>query len=75
VLVDPVCALSDLRRCGHAFPLRARPGDDLERPGHPEIALDLVRPAGRFPAGVLSEVVNDDGSVARKDDLRRLAEI
>jgi 3,4-dihydroxy 2-butanone 4-phosphate synthase/GTP cyclohydrolase II len=60
---------ADLTRPGHVFPLRARPGGVLERPGHTEAAVDLARLAGLPPIGVLVEVVNDDGTMARLPDL------
>lgn len=63
----------DLRRPGHVFPLAARPGGVLVRPGHTETAVDLARLAGLVPAGVLIEVLNDDGSMARRDDLLAFA--
>jgi 3,4-dihydroxy 2-butanone 4-phosphate synthase/GTP cyclohydrolase II len=63
----------DLRRPGHVFPLRARRGGVLERAGHTEAAVDLARLAGLRPAGVLCEVVNDDGTMARLPELRRFA--
>ncbi|HEX2774151.1 MAG TPA: bifunctional 3,4-dihydroxy-2-butanone-4-phosphate synthase/GTP cyclohydrolase II, partial [Micromonosporaceae bacterium] len=59
----------DLVRPGHVFPLRARPGGVLRRPGHTEAAVDLARMAGLTPAGVICEIVNDDGSMARLPDL------
>jgi 3,4-dihydroxy 2-butanone 4-phosphate synthase len=55
---------SDLRHPGHIFPLRARPGGVLERPGHTEATVDLMRLAGLSPAGVLCELTNPDGSMA-----------
>jgi 3,4-dihydroxy 2-butanone 4-phosphate synthase/GTP cyclohydrolase II len=72
-LVDAATRPSDLARPGHIFPLRARPGGVLARPGHTEAAVDLARLAGLAPAGVLAEVVNDDGSMARLPDLERFA--
>lgn len=69
VAVDPSRGARDLVRPGHVFPLRARPGGVLERPGHTEAAVDLARLAGRLPAGVVCQVLNDDGSVARVGDL------
>src|SRR5919202_965996 len=72
-LVDPATRPSDLARPGHIFPLRARPGGVLARPGHTEAAVDLARLAGLAPAGVLAEVVNDDGTMARLPDLERFA--
>jgi 3,4-dihydroxy 2-butanone 4-phosphate synthase/GTP cyclohydrolase II len=72
-LIDPSTRPADLARPGHVFPLRTRPGGVLARPGHTEAAVDLARLAGLQPAGVLSEVVNDDGSMARQPDLERFA--
>ncbi len=60
-----------LARPGHVFPLRARAGGVLERRGHTEAAVDLARLAGFAPAGVICEVVNDDGTMARVPDLGR----
>lgn len=63
----------DFTRPGHVFPLRARPGGVLERPGHTEAAVDLARLAGLDPVGVLVEIVNDDGTMARLPQLSRFA--
>ena len=63
ILASPDSRPDSLVRPGHVFPLRARPGGVLERPGHTEAAVDLARLAGLFPAGVLCELVNDDGTV------------
>jgi 3,4-dihydroxy 2-butanone 4-phosphate synthase len=63
----------DLVRPGHVFPLRAAPGGVLARRGHTEGALDLVRLAGLKPAAVLCELMNDDGTMARGEDVRRFA--
>jgi 3,4-dihydroxy 2-butanone 4-phosphate synthase/GTP cyclohydrolase II len=63
----------DLSRPGHIFPLRYTPGGVLRRAGHTEAAVDLARLAGLYPAGVLCEVVNEDGTMARLDDLERFA--
>lgn len=68
-ILDPDARPWDFRRPGHVFPLRARPGGVLERPGHTESAVDLARLAGLYPCGVICEVLNDDGSVARVGDL------
>lgn len=69
-LANPTTQPDDLRRPGHIFPLRARPGGVLTRPGHTEAAVDLAQLAGRAPAGVLCEIVNRaDGSMARTPDL------
>ncbi|HEY3869137.1 MAG TPA: 3,4-dihydroxy-2-butanone-4-phosphate synthase [Actinocrinis sp.] len=64
----------DLTRPGHVFPLRAKPGGVLQRPGHTEAAVDLARLAGLAPVGALVEVVNDDGTMARLPELRRFAD-
>ena len=72
-LIDPRARPGDLARPGHVFPLRYTPGGVLRRPGHTEAAVDLARLAGLEPAGVLCEIVNDDGSVARLDGLHRFA--
>src|SRR5207342_728828 len=68
-LVDPSTRPADLARPGHVFPLRYRPGGVLKRAGHTEAAVDLARMAGLTPAGVLCEVVNEDGTMARLPDL------
>ena len=73
LLGDPGTGPADLGRPGHIFPLRARPGGVLERPGHTEAAVDLARLAGLNPVGALVEVVNDDGSMARLPQLRLFA--
>jgi 3,4-dihydroxy 2-butanone 4-phosphate synthase/GTP cyclohydrolase II len=72
-LIDPATRPSDLARPGHVFPLRYVPGGVLRRAGHTEAAVDLARLAGCYPAGVLCEVVNEDGSMARLGDLERFA--
>ena len=72
-LVDPKTAAYDLVRPGHVFPLRYAEGGVLRRPGHTEAAVDLARLAGLPEAGVLAEVVNDDGTMARLPDLRKFA--
>jgi 3,4-dihydroxy 2-butanone 4-phosphate synthase / GTP cyclohydrolase II len=71
LLSDPATMAKDLVRPGHVFPLRYREGGVLRRAGHTEAAVDLARLAGLRPAGVLAEVVNDDGSMARLPDLVR----
>ena len=73
-LIDPATAPSDLARPGHIFPLRYREGGVLKRAGHTEAAVDLARMAGLYPAGVLCEIVNDDGTMARVPDLERFCE-
>jgi len=64
-LADPKVTAADFARPGHVFPLRARAGGVLVRPGHTEASMDLARLAGLYPAGVLCEIVNRDGSMAR----------
>ena len=73
-LVDPGTEPHELTRPGHVFPLRAVPGGVLDRAGHTEAAVDLARLAGLPPAGVIAEIVNDDGSMARTSELRRFAD-
>jgi 3,4-dihydroxy 2-butanone 4-phosphate synthase/GTP cyclohydrolase II len=72
-LVDPTTQPDDLMRPGHVFPLRARAGGVLTRAGHTEAAVDLARLAGCAPAGVLAEIMNDDGAMARMPELLRFA--
>lgn len=74
VLADPAATAADLVRPGHVFPLRARPGGVLERPGHTEAAVDLCRLAGLPPVGVIAEVVDDEGGTTRLPGLRALAD-
>src|SRR3954470_16508402 len=69
LVADPATRPDQLVQPGHVFPLRCRPGGVLERAGHTEAAVDLAVLAGLPPAGVLCEVVNDDGTVARISDL------
>jgi 3,4-dihydroxy 2-butanone 4-phosphate synthase / GTP cyclohydrolase II len=69
VAIDPSKGPHDVVRPGHVFPLRARPGGVLERAGQTEAAVDLARLAGLNPAGVVCEVMNDDGTMARIPDL------
>jgi len=73
-LVDPDTTAQDLVRPGHIFPLRYAEGGVLRRPGHTEAAVDLARLAGLPGAGVLAEVVNDDGTMARLPQLREFAD-
>jgi 3,4-dihydroxy 2-butanone 4-phosphate synthase/GTP cyclohydrolase II len=68
-LIDPSTRPGDLARPGHIFPLRYAEGGVLKRAGHTEAAVDLARMAGMFPSGVLCEIVNDDGTMARVPDL------
>jgi 3,4-dihydroxy 2-butanone 4-phosphate synthase/GTP cyclohydrolase II len=69
IIGDPASKPDDLARPGHVFPLRARPGGVLERPGHTEAAVDLATLAGLHPSGVLCELMNDDGTVSRMPDI------
>ncbi|MEU9407443.1 3,4-dihydroxy-2-butanone-4-phosphate synthase [Streptomyces sp. NPDC048281] len=73
-LADPGTPPGRLLRPGHVFPLRARPGGTAERRGHTEATVDLLRLAGLVPVGVISEVCEDDGSLARADRLRAFAD-
>jgi len=72
-LVDPQTQPGDFNRPGHVFPLRAVPGGVLSRPGHTEAAVDLTRLAGLRAGGALVEIVNDDGTMARRPQLERFA--
>ncbi|APO78187.1 3,4-dihydroxy-2-butanone 4-phosphate synthase (plasmid) [Rhizobium etli 8C-3] len=64
----------DFARPGHIFPLRAHPNGVLSRPGHTEAAVDLAKLAGLSPSGVICEVANDDGTMARLPELKRFSE-
>ncbi|MBX2963488.1 MAG: bifunctional 3,4-dihydroxy-2-butanone-4-phosphate synthase/GTP cyclohydrolase II [Cyclobacteriaceae bacterium] len=72
-LIDPATRPEDLGRPGHIFPLRAKRGGVLRRAGHTEAAIDFARQAGFKPGGVLVEIMNEDGSMARLPDLQRVA--
>jgi 3,4-dihydroxy 2-butanone 4-phosphate synthase/GTP cyclohydrolase II len=72
-LIDPATGPHDLARPGHIFPLRYHEGGVLKRAGHTEAAVDLARMAGLYPAGVLCELVNEDGSMSRADQLAEFA--
>lgn len=72
-LVDPATVQGDLRHGGHVHPLRARDGGVLQRVGHTETAVDLARLAGVYPAGVLCEILNEDGTTARRPQLEVFA--
>jgi 3,4-dihydroxy 2-butanone 4-phosphate synthase/GTP cyclohydrolase II len=74
VLADPGSSSADVNRPGHVFPLRYHPGGVLRRPGHTEASVDLARLAGMRAAGVIAEVVNTDGTMARLPDLQRFAD-
>src|SRR5271170_2841147 len=69
LLADPKSQPGDLVQPGHIFPLRAKPGGVLQRSGHTEAAVDLARLAGLDPSGVLCEIMNDDGTMARLPNL------
>ena len=72
-LVDPNTRPSELGKPGHIFPLKARKGGVLRRAGHTEAAIDLARLAGLYPAGVIVEIMNEDGSMARMPELKLIA--
>ena len=71
--VDLSCKPSDFTKPGHIFPLRAHNGGVLKRAGQTEGSVDLARMAGRYPAGVICEIMNDDGTMARVPDLMEFA--
>jgi 3,4-dihydroxy 2-butanone 4-phosphate synthase / GTP cyclohydrolase II len=73
VALDHATTPADLARPGHIFPLRAQQGGVLVRSGHTEAAVDLSRMSGMEPAGVICEIMNDDGTMARRPDLERFA--
>ncbi len=73
-LIDPATKPDDLAMPGHVFPLRARPGGVLERAGHTEASVDLARLAGLTPAGLICEIINEDGTMARRPQLEKVAE-
>jgi 3,4-dihydroxy 2-butanone 4-phosphate synthase/GTP cyclohydrolase II len=73
VMTNPRAVPDDLKKPGHIFPLRAKAGGVLQRAGHTEAAVDLARLAGCRPVGVICEIMNDDGSMARLPQLRRFA--
>ncbi len=74
IMADPTAVPEDLVQPGHVFPLRARTGGVLQRAGHTEAAVDLVRLAGCRPIGVICEIMSDDGSMARLPELRQFAD-
>src|SRR5437588_7144740 len=74
VAIDPKTSPRELVQPGHVFPLKARAGGVLERVGQTEAAVDLTRLAGLIPAGVICEIMNDDGTMARVKDLARYCE-
>jgi 3,4-dihydroxy 2-butanone 4-phosphate synthase/GTP cyclohydrolase II len=73
IISEPTAVPNDLTQPGHVFPLRARPGGVLQRAGHTEAAVDLVQLAGCRPVGVICEIMNDDGSMARLPELLKFA--
>ena len=73
-LIDPRTKKSDLMTPGHLFPLRAKEGGVLRRSGHTEACIDLARLAGLYPAGVICEIMNEDGSMARLAELEKFGE-
>ena len=73
VMASPTATPDDLVQPGHVFPLRARPGGVLQRAGHTEAAVDLVKLAGGRPVGVICEIMSDDGTMARLPELLRFA--
>lgn len=73
-LIDPKTKPDDLARPGHVFPLRAKEGGVLRRAGHTEAAIDLARMAGLYPAGVICEIMKEDGSMARVPELLEFAQ-
>ena len=75
VAIDPTKGRGDLRTPGHVFPLVARDGGVLVRAGHTEAAVDIARLAGLIPAGVICEIMNDDGTMARLPDLIKFAQV
>ncbi len=73
-LIDSDAQASDFRRPGHIFPLIAKPGGVLRRAGHTEATVDLAKLAGAYPAGVICEVIKEDGTMARVPDLQEIAD-
>lgn len=72
--IDPLTTPEDLARPGHVFPLRAKPGGVLQRAGQTEGSVDLARLAGLYPAGVICEIMDEDGTMARVPELMKFAE-
>ncbi len=73
-MIDPESRPVDIDRPGHVYPLRYQPGGVLRRAGHTEASVDLMRLAGVYPAGVIAEVMNDQGEVAKLEELQRFAQ-
>ncbi len=74
VLIDPETKESDLRKPGHIFPLATRKGGVLVRAGHTEASVDIAKLAGLYPAAVICEILNEDGTMARRPDIDKFAE-
>lgn len=74
-LIDPKASSADLIKPGHVFPLRAQKGGVLTRAGHTEACVDLMKLSGLYPAGVICEIMNEDGTMARRDDLFEFTKI
>ncbi len=75
VAIDPMCDAADIVSPGHVFPLIAKDGGSLVRAGHTEAAVDISRMAGLYPAGVICEIMNDDGTMARLPELVSFAQL
>ncbi len=75
VAIDPTKGADDIQTPGHVFPLQAREGGVMVRTGHTEAAVDIARLAGLNPSGVICEIMNEDGSMARRDDLIAFAQL
>ncbi|GAA0364241.1 bifunctional 3,4-dihydroxy-2-butanone-4-phosphate synthase/GTP cyclohydrolase II [Bacillus horti] len=73
-LIDPKAQKHEFKRPGHIFPLIAKDGGVLRRAGHTEAAVDLARMSGAYPAGIICEIMNEDGSMARVPELRQIAD-
>lgn len=73
-LIDPKSKQEDFKRPGHIFPLIAKNGGVLRRAGHTEAAVDLARMSGAYPAGIICEIMNEDGTMARVPELREIAD-
>ncbi|HET6307290.1 MAG TPA: 3,4-dihydroxy-2-butanone-4-phosphate synthase, partial [Rhodopila sp.] len=74
VAINPECGRDDIVTPGHVFPLMAREGGTLVRAGHTEASVDITRKAGLYPAAVICEIMNDDGTMARLPDLVAFAQ-
>ncbi|MBN1289711.1 MAG: bifunctional 3,4-dihydroxy-2-butanone-4-phosphate synthase/GTP cyclohydrolase II [Actinobacteria bacterium] len=72
-VINPLTKPEDISKPGHVFPLRARPGGVLTRAGHTEAAVDLARLTGHYPAGVICEIMHEDGTMARVPELEKAA--